>query len=103
MIIFLSIQLQVVEETSLYILSLEQKLLEKVQLSGLPDSLKNIKDSNLEEIKSDSDKFDVSDKSSNEDVATKNLDMKTFKSFLHEFAKQRIEKTIDPKKGKYND
>ena len=96
-------QLQVLEEARLHILSLEQKLLEEVKVSGLSESLKDVKDTDFEKNKSNDGKFDVIDKFSDKDFATKNLDIKTFKSFLHDFAKQRIEKTIDSENGGSNE
>ena len=97
-------QLHILEETSLYILSLEQKLLEKFQKSGLPDSLRHIKEPISEDIKhSEANNPAAGDNMIGESHSDKNIDMKTLKSYLHEFAKVKIEKTVEEEEGNHKD
>merc|ERR1719350_77138 len=72
-------EVDILEETTRYILSLEEKLLEKVREHGLPEHLVKIRD-NL----ADSD--DLSDNTED------NIDMKTLQSILHKFAQPELEK-----------
>ena len=72
-------KVDILEETTRYILNLEEKLLEKVREQGLPEKLVKIKD-NL--VASD----DLSDKNDKDD----NIDMKTLQSILHKVAQPEI-------------
>merc|ERR1719350_917005 len=72
-------EVDILEETTRYILSLEEKLLEKVREHGLPEHLVKIRD-NL--AASD----DLSDNTED------NIDMKTLQAILHKFAQPELEK-----------
>ena len=76
--------IDILEETTRYILSLEQKLLEKVREHGLPEKLVKMKDIH---IVSD-------DQSDNED----NIDMTMMKCILHKLAQPDIERRLEDQK-----
>ena len=79
-------QVGILEETTRYILSLEQELLEKVREHGLPEKLVKMKDKH---VVSD----DLSD---NED----NVDMNMMKCILHKFAQPEIKRRLEDQKIK---
>ena len=76
-------QVDILEETTRYILSLEQKLLEKVREHGLPEKLVKMKDN-----------LAVSDDLSDSDNTTDNIDMKTLQSILHKYAQPEVERRL---------
>eukprot|EP00090_Calanus_glacialis_P020987 TRINITY_DN3239_c0_g1_i2.p1 TRINITY_DN3239_c0_g1~~TRINITY_DN3239_c0_g1_i2.p1 ORF type:complete len:176 (+),score=51.34 TRINITY_DN3239_c0_g1_i2:44-529(+) len=79
-------EVDILEETTRYILSLEQKLLEKVREHGLPEKLK-MKDNPAV----------CDDLSDNEDVKG-NIDINMMKSILHKFAQPEIERKLEDQK-----
>merc|ERR1712106_299862 len=80
-------EVDILEETTRYILSLEQKLLEKVREHGLPEKLARLKD-NLK----------VSDDLSDSDNTTDNIDMNTLQSILHKYAQPEVERRLEEQK-----
>ena len=80
----LMFQVDILEETTRYIRSLEQKLLEKVREHGLPEKLVKMKDKH---IVSD-------DRSDNKD----NIDMTMMKCILHKFAQPEMERRLEDQK-----
>ena len=82
-----SLQVDILEETTRYILSLEQKLLEKVREYGLPEKLVKMKDKHI-----------VSDDQSDNEDAKDNIDMNMMKCILHKFAQPEIERRLEDQK-----
>merc|ERR1719318_675635 len=76
-------EVDILEETTRYILSLEQKLLEKVHEHGLPEKLVKMKDNPA-----------VSDDLSDNDNRKDNIDMDMMKCILHKFAQPEIERRL---------
>ena len=86
-ITFWCFQVDILEETTRYILSLEQKLLEKVREHGLPEKLVKMKDN-----------LAVSDDLSDSDNTTDNIDMNTLQSILHKYAQPEVERRLEEQK-----
>merc|ERR1719318_581582 len=80
-------ELDILEETTRYILSLEQKLLEKVREHGLPEKLVKMKDYPA-----------VSDDLSDNDDGKDTIDMNMMKCILHKFAQPEIERRLEDQK-----
>merc|ERR1719318_156976 len=80
-------EVDILEETTRYILSLEQKLLEKVREHGLPGKLVKMKDNPA-----------VSDDLSDHDDHKDNIDMNMMKCILHKFAQPEIERRLEDQK-----
>merc|ERR1719318_1737984 len=80
-------EVDILEETTRYILSLEQKLLEKVREHGLPEKLVKMKDN-----PTGSD--DLSDNDDGKDT----IDMNMMKCILHKFAQPEIERRLEDQK-----
>ena len=80
-------QVGILEETTRYILSLEQELLEKVREHGLPEKLVKMKDKHV-----------VSDDLSDNEDAKDNIDMNMMKCILHKFAQPEIERRLEDQK-----
>ena len=84
---YLMFQVDILEETTRYILSLEQKLLEKVREHGLPEKLVKMKDNHV-----------VSDGLSDNDDVKDNIDMNMMKCILHKFAQPEIKRKLENQK-----
>merc|ERR1712106_408770 len=80
-------EVDILEETTRYILSLEQKLLQKVREHGLPEKLVGMKD-NLK----------VNDDLSDSDSTTDNIDMNTLQSILHKYAQPEVDRRMEEQK-----
>ena len=78
--------MDILEETTRYILSLEQKLLDKVLEHGLPDKLDKLKDNSA-----------LSDDPSDTSTAD-NLEMNSLKTILHKFTQPGIQRRLQEKK-----
>ena len=83
----LMFQVDILEETTRYILSLEQKLLEKVRKHGLPEKFVKMNDNHV-----------VSDDLSDNEDAKDNIDMHMMKCILHKFAQPEIERRLEDQK-----
>merc|ERR1711915_237240 len=72
-------EVSILEETTRYILSLEERLLEQVQKKGLPESLSRI-------VETNNDTPDVGD------ISPKNIDMDSLRTILHKFVEPQERK-----------